>query len=305
MTIQGLVVLLFFLGGAFFLITAFASGEERVHLRRDSRLFGLDKEESTEKKKKEDKADLYASANMLGAFNALILNALPKVRDYYAAMLTQARMTLTPEGLLFLKELMLVLAAAIVILFELKGPMVVIPFVMGFLVPDMLVRQTVQNREFMILRTFPEVIDLIGLCLSAGLDFMSAMKWLTESTFRLDNPIVDDLQKVKEQIALGQSRAQALKAMDKELRITEVSSFVRTLIIAESMGVSVTESFERFSADVREGRFHRGERQARMASIKILFPLIFLIMPVVGIIIMGPIILKFGQNGFMGGGFNM
>jgi tight adherence protein C len=86
--------------------------------------------------------------------------------------------------------------------------------------------------------------------------------------------------------------------MDLRLKIPEISSLVRTIIIAENMGVSVSESMDRFSVDARERRFHRGERQARISSIKILFPLIFLILPIVGIIIMGPIVLQFSQSGF-------
>lgn len=94
--------------------------------------------------------------------------------------------------------------------------------------------------------------------------------------------------------------------MGRRLNVTEVSSFVQTMVQAERMGTPVAEAFAILSEDARLQRFHRGERIAMQAPIKILIPLIFFILPVIAIVVGGPVLLQFMQgdmfSGFAGGG---
>lgn len=296
MSTSALIVVMFFLIACYFVINAFFSdGDKEPSMNK--KMGKVHMKNPRVKKKKGHEA-----LNALGAFNDPWLKRFDKLYTYYENLLQQASIKLKVGGLFFIKELAVFVSIASFIVLELPPPVLFIMLVFSYLGPDAYVKKLIKEREFQILRTFPEVVDLMGLCLSAGLDFMAALKWLTEGRFLFDNPFIEDLTRLKDEIAFGKSRKQALKDMQDRIKIAEVSSLARTLIIAESMGVSVTESFERFSADVRESRFHRGERQARMSAIIILFPLIFFIMPVVGIIIMGPIILRFSQGGFMGSG---
>jgi len=301
MNISAFIVLAFFAAGGVLIISSL-SGEKEKYVK----MGGAYKPDTTdylgqEAEKMKEKEGIYGFLNALGIFNLLWLSSATKIRDYSQKMLDKADLHLRPEGLWFAKELLAALAVAAVILLELPLPALIGGLLFAVVFPDMIVKGKIKQREFLILRTFPEIIDLMGLCLSAGLDFMSSLRWLTEGRFVFDNPFIKDLKRLKEEIALGRSRNDALKGLSARLDLIDVTSLVRTLIIAETMGVSVGESFERFSADMRDRRFHRGERQARVASILILFPLIFFIMPVVGIIIMGPIVLKFSQGGLMGG----
>ncbi len=89
--------------------------------------------------------------------------------------------------------------------------------------------------------------------------------------------------------------------MAHRLNIPEVSSFVQALAQAERMGTPVSETFAIISEDTRLQRFRRGERYALQAPIKILIPLIFCILPVIGIVIGGPIFLQFMQGGVFTG----
>jgi tight adherence protein C len=84
--------------------------------------------------------------------------------------------------------------------------------------------------------------------------------------------------------------------MAKRLQIPDISSFVRTVIQSERMGTSVAEAFRNLSEDTRNSRFQTGERYAIKASLKILFPLLFCILPVILIVVAGPIIIKFTQG---------
>ena len=146
-----------------------------------------------------------------------------------------------------------------------------------------------------ILVALPDAIDLLALCVGAGLDFMLAVKWVVEKS--KTNPLVDELKIVLQEIKVGKHRKQALSDMGKRLDMPDISSFVRTLIQADKMGISVSEALKILSEDARLQRFRRGEAIALKAPIKMLVPLIFFILPVVAIIVGAPVILQFTQVG--------
>jgi len=111
------------------------------------------------------------------------------------------------------------------------------------------------------------------------------------------SPLVNEFSLVIHEVSIGKSRAGALKDMAKRLSLAEVSSFVNTVVHAERMGTSMSDILAILSEEARRQRFQKGERLALQAPIKMLFPLILFILPVVGIIIGGPILLQFMQGG--------
>lgn len=167
-------------------------------------------------------------------------------------------------------------------------------FAFGYIIPEIWLSRKIARRKYTIVRVLPETVDLLGLCVEAGLDFTAAAKWVVEKI--PGNPMLEELNFVLEEIKWGKSRTQALKDMSHRLNIPEISSFVQTLVQAERMGTPVAEAFMILSEDSRLQRFHRGERIALQAPIKILIPLIFCILPVIGIVIGGPILLQFMQG---------
>jgi len=106
---------------------------------------------------------------------------------------------------------------------------------------------------------------------------------------------------VLKEINVGKPRVEALRDMAKRLDIPDVTSFVRTLIQADRMGTPVEEAFRILSEDSRMRRFHRGERMAMTAPLKMLIPLIFCILPVILIIVAGPILIRFIKEGLFAG----
>ncbi|MFC1594085.1 type II secretion system F family protein [Candidatus Omnitrophota bacterium] len=161
----------------------------------------------------------------------------------------------------------------------------------GFFIPDLMFFKKVKEKKELINSIFPEVVDLIDLCIGAGLDFTSSMKWVIEKSAA--NPFTEQLETVLKEIQVGRNRVEALKDMGNRLQLPDISSFVRTVIQSERMGTSVEEAFRNLSEDTRQMRFQNGERYAIKASLKILFPLLFCILPVIMIIVAGPIIIKF------------
>jgi len=170
----------------------------------------------------------------------------------------------------------------------------------AYILPDLWLNQKVSKRRYELARVLPETVDLLGLCVEAGLDFTTSVKWVIEKKVT-NNPMLEELGLVLEEIRWGKQRSLALKDMAKRLDISEVSSFVQALVQAERMGTPVSETFGIISEDTRLQRFRRGERIALQAPIKILFPLIFCILPVIGIIVGGPVLLQFMQGGFFTG----
>ena len=196
--------------------------------------------------------------------------------------------------------LMLVFSIGSIFLLQKADPLIILVALgLGYYLPQVVLKNIMKKRKAAIVRVLPETIDLLGLCIEAGLDFGNAVKWVIDKT--PINPATEELAMVLEEIKWGKPRVQALKDMSRRLDIPEISSFVQTIIQAERMGTPVAEAFTILSEDTRMQRFHRGERIALQAPIKILLPLIFCIMPVIGIVIGGPIMLQFMQGGLGAG----
>ncbi len=198
----------------------------------------------------------------------------------------------------FFSVKLLIMAAfsfsTVVILGKFNAQIFGIALIFGYVGVDIWVGKKIAQRKEVIIKMLPEMVDLLGLCVEAGLDFTTAVKWLIEKI--PSNPFIEELAFVSEEIKWGKARAKALKDMARRLNISEVNSFVQTLVQAERMGTPVAEAFQILSEDSRLQRFHRGERFAVKAPLKILIPLIFCILPVIGIVIGGPIMLQFGQS---------
>jgi len=215
--------------------------------------------------------------------------------------LDAAHVGLNPGAFFNFKILLCVLLAAVVIVVS-SGQstpiLLVVAIAIGYLIPDFIIKRKIAKRKYAIARRLPETVDLLGLCIEAGLDFVNAVKWVIDKTPH--TPMTEELSFVVDEIKWGKPRIQALKDMSHRLEIPEMTSFVQTLIQAERMGTPVAEAFTILSEDARAQRFHRGERIALKAPIKILLPLIFFIMPVIGIVVGGPILLQFMKGGLTG-----
>jgi len=211
-----------------------------------------------------------------------------------------AHVNISPEGFFNLKILlMLGLAISVSVVAVKVDPVyILIALAIGYIAPDFYLKQKISKRKYLIARRLPETVDLLSLCIEAGLDFVNAVKWVIDKI--PSTPMIEELAFVLEEIKWGKPRIQALKDMAHKLEIPEISSFVQTIIQAERMGTPVADAFAILSEDSRAQRFHRGERIALQAPIKILLPLIFFIMPVIGIVIGGPILLQFMQGGLTG-----
>ncbi|MFA5008562.1 MAG: type II secretion system F family protein [Candidatus Omnitrophota bacterium] len=211
-----------------------------------------------------------------------------------------AKWKTTPAEFMAGKELLAIALPLILFLLGVKQILwLSIAGVFGLIFPDLILNSRVKKRKYSIVRILPETIDLLGLCVGAGLDFMAAVRWVVEKV--KPNPMIEELVLVLKEINVGKPRVEALRDMSRRLDIPDVTSFVRTLIQADRMGTPVEEAFKILSEDSRMRRFHRGERQAMKAPLKMLIPLIFCILPVILIIVAGPILIRFIKEGIFAG----
>ena len=200
----------------------------------------------------------------------------------------------------------LILGAAVVIgvaIFKLKLDKVLLVTLFGFFFSDVWLNRKVRERHRHIARDLPVVIDLLKLCVGAGLDFMLAVERVVRDFKPCE--LVYELRLVWQETQVGKSRRDALVNMAKRINMPQVYSFVRTLIQAGRMGSPIGEALKILSEEIRNERFQRGEEMALKAPIKLLFPLVAFILPVVLLIVAGPIILRFIRGGMTGAGAAM
>jgi tight adherence protein C len=167
-------------------------------------------------------------------------------------------------------------------------------FGVGYMMPEFWLKGKIKKVKDAIVRDLPDAVDLLGLCVNAGLDFMMALKWVVEKS--PPSIILQEMNNMLQEINVGKPRRDALRDLSRKYELTDLSTFSRTLIQADKMGTSVSEALNILSEDMRLARFRRGEEIALKAPLKMLAPLLFFIFPVVAILVGGPIFLDFMKN---------
>ena len=212
--------------------------------------------------------------------------------------LAKAHVGISPEEFMLAKCVMVLGFMFIAVTFAGSNmpliPVFFISALFGYMLPEWWLRGKIGAVKNMITRDLPDAIDLLGLCVNAGLDFMLALKWVVEKS--PPSAMVNQLNTLLQEVNVGKTRRDALKDLASKYDIPDLSTFSRTLIQADKMGTSVSEALNLLSEDMRLARFRRGEQIAMKAPMKLLVPLLFCIFPVVFILVAGPIVLQFVQE---------
>jgi Flp pilus assembly protein TadB len=169
--------------------------------------------------------------------------------------------------------------------------------IVGWFIPDLWLSNRIHARRMSISRDLPEVVDLLNLCIDAGLDFMSSLARVVRE-FRFC-PTTEELGLVIQEVRVGKRRRDALKSFAERVQTPEARSFSRTLRQADRMGTGLAEALIILSEDMRIAQYHWAERFAQQAPLKMLIPLLFSLASAL-IIVAGPIMVEF----LKGGGFS-
>ncbi len=162
--------------------------------------------------------------------------------------------------------------------------------ILGFYFADLWLKSMIKDRQSKILRALPLSVDLLTLTVEAGLDFAGGIQRVVEKG--PTGPLQEELKTLLQDIRLGTTRANALRAMEERCAMVEITSFTSVLIQADQLGASIGPVLRMQAERMRSERFSRAEKMGAEAASKIIFPMIIFIMPAVFIILIGPLILK-------------
>ena len=164
---------------------------------------------------------------------------------------------------------------------------------MGFFVPHLMLTSRITNRQGEIRKAMPDALDLLTICVEAGLGFEAAMSKVAE---KWDNQLSLAFARTLKEIQLGKVRREALKDMSDRLGIAEMTSFTAAIIQSEQLGVSLSKVLRIQSDQMRVKRRQFAEEQAHKAPIKMIIPMALLIFPSIMIIILVPAAIQIMGN---------
>jgi tight adherence protein C len=166
--------------------------------------------------------------------------------------------------------------------------------ILGFYLPDLLLQGRIDARQKEIRKAMPDGLDLLTICVEAGLGFDAAMSKLYE---KWDNELGRAFGRVVREIQLGKLRREALRDMADRLGVSEMSSFVAAVIQSEQLGVSMAQVLRIQADQMRIKRRQLAEEEAHKAPIKMLLPMGIFIFPALCIVLMTPAILILIEQG--------
>jgi len=171
---------------------------------------------------------------------------------------------------------------------------------LGFYFPTMLLSSRISRRQKEIRKAMPDALDLLTICVEAGLGFDAAMHKVSE---KWESQLSMAFARVIQEIQLGKVRREALRDMSNRIGLPEMTSFVAAVIQSEQLGVSLSKVLRIQSVQMRIRRRQLAEEEAHKAPIKMLIPMGGLIFPSLMIVLLTPAALKL-MHSALGGMFN-
>src|SRR5919107_1770507 len=160
---------------------------------------------------------------------------------------------------------------------------------LGYLLPNIVLTNAVQRRQNEIRSTLADSIDLLTICVEAGLGFDAALAHVSRNT---DGPLADEFYRTLQEVQLGRSRNEAMRNLADRSNIPELRAFVLAMVQADIFGVSVANVLRIQAKDMRVKRRQMAEERAMKVPIKVLFPVLFCIFPALFVVILGPAIMR-------------
>jgi tight adherence protein C len=174
----------------------------------------------------------------------------------------------------------------------------------GYYVPDFVLRQKTVRRQRELLNNFPDAVDLLTVCVEAGLGLDAALSRVTDEIKHKCPVLADELHLVNLELRAGGTRQQALRNLARRTGLDELNALVAMLVQAERFGTSIADSLRVYASELRAKRRVKAEEAAAKIALKLLFPLMFCLFPALMLVIMGPGIINIHRHLLptMGGG---
>lgn len=162
----------------------------------------------------------------------------------------------------------------------------------GYVLPNVLLKNAGDKRETLMRNALPDAIDLLTISVEAGLGFDAAVARVAKNT---SGPLAQEFSRLLQEMQLGIGRQEAMRAMGERTSLADLKSFCLAMVQADSLGIPIARVLRIQSHEMRTKRRQRAEEAAQKVPVKILFPVIFFILPTVFIVVIGPVFLSMGD----------
>jgi len=163
--------------------------------------------------------------------------------------------------------------------------------VIGFFLPDFWLRNRIKARQREITHALPDVLDLLMVCVEAGMGFDAAVARVAEQPEGRRSPLHQEMLRMHLEVRAGRPRAEALRALGERTGVDEIKSMVSAFIQTERLGTPLGKTLRVHADSARVQRRHRAEERAHLAPLKMLFPTVFFLMPAFFLVTLAPSLL--------------
>jgi len=203
----------------------------------------------------------------------------------------------TVERLMGAKGACLVLGAILGLLYAgitFRGLLIAVLVAAGlFYLPDLLIYNAALRRQEAASKGLAEALDMLSICVEAGQGFDAALMQVARN---VEGPIAGEFARVISEIQIGKSRGEAFAAMGDRIALPDVKNFTTALVQADRLGLPIATVLREQTANMRLVRKQRAEEKAQKIAVKILFPLVLCIFPVLFIVLIGPGAIRIIEN---------
>jgi tight adherence protein C len=161
----------------------------------------------------------------------------------------------------------------------------------GYLLPDMWLTWRVRARQHKIRKALPDALDLLVICVEAGLGLDQALMKVSQDMKISHHELSEELQLVNMEMRIGKTRIDALRELARRTGLDDIKALVAMLIQTERFGTSIAQSLRVYSDDMRIKRRQRAEEMSAKTSVKMVPPLVFFIFPALMVVILGPAVI--------------
>lgn len=164
----------------------------------------------------------------------------------------------------------------------------------GFYIPDYILEKRAGSRAAEMRRSLADTVDILNLTLEAGVGFDAALRMVAQNT---NGPLAEEFGRVVQEITIGKSRAEAMYALAERTGDEDLRRFCQTCVQAERRGTPFGEILDIQSEELRIKRQQYAEEAAQKVPVKILFPMMVLVLPVLMMVVMGPAVVMIMDKG--------
>ena len=174
--------------------------------------------------------------------------------------------------------------------------LVMLAAAVGYYLPDAVLRLRIQRRQRLLMHAFPDALDLLRLCVQAGLGLDAAIERVGREMRQARPVLSEELALTGLALRAGASRADALRQLSQRVGIRDIDALVVMLIQADRFGTSVSESLQVYSDALRTQRRLRAEEAAAKLPVKLLIPLVFCVFPSLLTVLLGPVVVTLARE---------